>query len=68
MVPVALNSGLFWPRRRFLKFPVKITLSFLPPIEPGLPRREFAAKLEASIETASDELHAEARRAFDLPE
>jgi len=59
-VPVALNSGLFWPRRRFLRHPGTIVLEFLPPIEPGLRRREFMERLEASIETATDRLLAEA--------
>ena len=59
-MPVALNSGLFWPRRRFLRHPGTIVLEFLPPIEPGLRRREFMERLEASIETATDRLLAEA--------
>ena len=42
VVPAALNSGIFWPRRRFLKFPGRIIVEFLPPIEPGLDRRAFS--------------------------
>jgi 1-acyl-sn-glycerol-3-phosphate acyltransferase len=56
VVPVALNSGLFWGRRAFLKRPGTITVEFLPPIPPGLPRRQFIAELESRIETASDRL------------
>lgn len=56
VVPVALNSGLFWGRRAFTKRPGLITVEFLPPIPPGLPRREFMAELERRIETASDRL------------
>ena len=59
-VPVALNSGLFWPRRRFLRPPGTIVLEFLPPIEPGLRRREFMERLETSIEAATGRLLAEA--------
>jgi 1-acyl-sn-glycerol-3-phosphate acyltransferase len=62
VVPVALNSGVFWPRRRFVKFPGIITVEFLKPIAPGLDRREFMALLEAQIEAASSRLEAEARR------
>ena len=58
-IPVALNSGLFWPRRTFRRFPGKITIEFLPPIEPGLKKREFLQRLEAEIETACDKLHQE---------
>ncbi len=61
VVPVALNSGLFWGRRKFLKKPGRIVLEFLEPIAPGLPRKEFTAELERRIETASVRLVAEAR-------
>ncbi len=53
VVPVALNSGLFWRRRGFLKQPGTITLEFLPPIAPGLPRKAFLARLEEAIEGRS---------------
>ena len=51
-LPVALNSGVFWPRRRFLRYPGTIVLEVLDPIPPGLSREEFAARLEHDIETA----------------
>ncbi|MCK6450704.1 MAG: 1-acyl-sn-glycerol-3-phosphate acyltransferase [Alphaproteobacteria bacterium] len=60
VVPVALNSGVFWGRRAFLKKPGTIVVEFLPPIPPGLPRRQFLGELESRIETASDRLAAEA--------
>jgi 1-acyl-sn-glycerol-3-phosphate acyltransferase len=53
VVPVALNSGLFWGRRSFRKRPGVITLEFLPPIPPGLPRTEFMGLLENRIETVA---------------
>ncbi|HEY9548348.1 MAG TPA: lysophospholipid acyltransferase family protein [Kiloniellaceae bacterium] len=53
VVPVALNSGLFWRRRSFLKQPGTIILEFLPPIAPGLPRKVFLARLEQAIEGRS---------------
>jgi 1-acyl-sn-glycerol-3-phosphate acyltransferase len=58
-VPVALNSGLFWPRRRFLRFPGTIRVEFLDPIPPGLERNAFFAKLQEEIETATARLIAE---------
>jgi 1-acyl-sn-glycerol-3-phosphate acyltransferase len=61
-VPVALNSGVFWPRRRFLRFPGTITVEFLDPIPPGLERGAFFAKLQEEIETATARLIAEGRR------
>ena len=63
VVPVALNSGLFWGRRSFLKTPGRIVLEFLPPIAPGLPRAEFTKELERRIETATDALIDNARSA-----
>jgi 1-acyl-sn-glycerol-3-phosphate acyltransferase len=56
VVPVALNSGLFWQRRAFVKRPGLIVVEFLPPIQPGLTRRDFMARLETEIEQASDRL------------
>ena len=61
-VPFALNSGLFWPRRRFLRHPGTIIIEFLPPIPPGLPRRTFQELLEARIEPATARLVAEGRQ------
>lgn len=61
VVPVALNSGLFWARRSILKKPGRIVLEFLEPIAPGLPRKDFLATLERRIEDASARLAEEAR-------
>jgi 1-acyl-sn-glycerol-3-phosphate acyltransferase len=60
LVPAAVNSGLFWGRRAFLKRPGRITLEFLPPIMPGLPRRQLMAEIETRIETATAALAREA--------
>ena len=48
-VPVALNSGKVWPKQGIIKYPGKITISFLKPIEPGLNRDEFIKNLEVKI-------------------
>ncbi len=61
VVPIALNSGLFWRRRGFAKKPGILTIQALEPIAPGMDRRSFMAELETRIETASDRLVAEAR-------
>lgn len=54
VVPVALNSGLYWGRNAFVKRPGTISIVFLPPIAPGLKSRDFMATLEATIETTSN--------------
>jgi 1-acyl-sn-glycerol-3-phosphate acyltransferase len=61
-VPVALNSGLFWPRRKFLRYPGTIRLEVLDPIAPGLPKAEFAERLQRDIESATARLVAEGER------
>jgi len=60
-VPVALNSGLFWPRRSFMRRPGTIVVEFLDPIPPGLPKAEFLRRLADAIEGASARLLAEAK-------
>ena len=54
-LPIALNSGLFWPRRKPLR-PGTIRVEILPVIPPGVPRGVFMAQLEQEIETATGRL------------
>ena len=63
IVPVALNSGLFWGRRSILKRSGRILVEFLPPIEPRLDRRHVMTELERRIEGATAMLVAESMRA-----
>jgi 1-acyl-sn-glycerol-3-phosphate acyltransferase len=53
LVPAAVNSGLFWGRRSFVKRPGRITLEFLEPIPPGRTRRRVMSELERRVETAT---------------
>ena len=48
-IPVALNSGKVWPKSGVIKYPGKITVSFLEPIKPGLNRDKFIRNLEKKI-------------------
>ena len=66
-VPLALNSGLYWPRRIFRRYPGTIIVEFLDPIPPGVPRLEFRRRLEAGIEAASNRLIAEAAASPNPP-
>ena len=59
-VPIALNAGLFWPRRKFLRYPGTVTVEVLDPIAPGLPMEAFFARLQHDIESATARLIAEA--------
>jgi len=60
VIPVALNAGLYWPRRKFACYPGTIRAKFLEPIMPGLSGPEFSAELERRIEEACDELYLKA--------
>jgi 1-acyl-sn-glycerol-3-phosphate acyltransferase len=66
-VPVALNSGLFWPRRSFRRYPGTIVIEILEPVAPGLPRAEARKLIEERIETACARLIAEAGATPDPP-
>ena len=61
-VPVALNSGLFWPRRAFTRLPGTIVVEILDPIPPGLDKSEFFVRLQNDIESATARLVAEGER------
>lgn len=61
-LPVALNSGLFWPRRQFLRYPGTIMVEFLDPLPAGMSRREFIDLVSEQIETASNRLIEAGRR------
>jgi 1-acyl-sn-glycerol-3-phosphate acyltransferase len=60
-VPLALNSGLFWPRRSLLRLPGTIVAEALDPIPPGLDRDTFFTRLQDAIETATARLIQEAQ-------
>ena len=61
-MPVAVVAGLFWPRRKFLRYPGDIKVRFLPPIEPGLEPEAFMERLVSATETAVDALLVDAIR------
>lgn len=67
VVPVAHVAGLYWPRRKFLRYPGTIRARFLPPIPPGLPKEEFMQQLIAQTEAGCDELLVEAAGAPNPP-
>jgi 1-acyl-sn-glycerol-3-phosphate acyltransferase len=64
IVPVALNSGLFWPRNSYMKKPGRVMVEILPPIPPGQDRRQVISELQSRIESATDRLVAEAMPAL----
>lgn len=59
-VPVATNVGVLWPRKGIFRRPGVAVVEFMEPIEPGLPRTEFMAELERTVEEKSNALMREA--------
>ena len=59
-LPVALNTGLFWPRHSFQRRPGTVIIEFLAPIPSGLGRTDFMRTLKAAIEPATNALVAQA--------
>lgn len=56
VVPVALNTGVFWPKNKVIKHPGTAEVHFLPPIEPGMEKRAFLKKLQETIEKEQEKL------------
>jgi len=64
ILPLALNSGMFWGRNSFIKKPGKVIFEFLPVIESGLPDKKVMRALEDRIEERSYALMQEAKQDF----
>lgn len=62
-LPVALNTGLFWPRRSLAFHPGVAVIEVLPPLPAGLSRTQIIPALIDAIEPPSDRLLVEGRRA-----
>lgn len=55
-LPIALNSGLFWPRRSFLRQPGKVLVQILEPIEPGMEKHVLLETLQQRMEVVTNAL------------
>ena len=55
-LPVAHNAGMFWARRSFIRHPGTVLVEFLPLIEAGIPKQAFFARLQETMEAASNRL------------
>ena len=64
LIPIAVNSGLFWGRNAFLRYPGTIVLHILPPLPTGLDHKAVVAELRQRIETATRDLEHEALLRF----
>ena len=62
VVPVAINSGMYWGKRTFLKYPGSIIVEFLEPMPKGLDRGQFLEELATRFDSATSRLEAEVVR------
>ncbi len=62
VLPIALNSGLYWPRRSFMRYPGTIRVNILKPIMPGLSTEEFQIELQSKIESSCMEIYEKAAK------
>jgi 1-acyl-sn-glycerol-3-phosphate acyltransferase len=68
VVPVALDSGLYWSRKSLVLWPGVARARFLPAIPPGLSGEEFRQRLVGAIEGETNRLILEAYdRGLDRP-
>lgn len=57
IIPVALNTGLFWGRGTFMRYPGEIVVRYLPPVSPDIDRRSFSDCVERQVHDASRALY-----------
>lgn len=67
ILPVAMNSGLFWKKNAFFKYPGTVVFEIQPPIPAGLDGKEVMARLQDVLETRSNALVAEEQRKKGTP-
>jgi len=56
ILPIAVNSGLYWPKHTFIKTPGKIIIKILKPIPAKLKKDEVLEKIELVIEEATTKI------------
>lgn len=56
VIPIVLNTGYFWPRRTFLRYPGHVVYEYLEPIQPGLSPKDFLTRLTHTMEEGCRQL------------
>lgn len=64
VVPVALNTGLFWAKNSFLRYPGTIIIEFMEPMPLGMEKKAFMTELQQRIEAKCAELNAESAKKY----
>ncbi len=68
IIPLALNSGIFWRRNSFFKYPGKVVFEFLPAINITAERSEILKTIEHEVEMHSNQLMQDAKAAYPYVE
>ena len=56
ILPIAVNSGHYWPKHTFIKTPGKIIIKILKPIPAKLKKDEVLEKIESAIEEETNKI------------
>ncbi len=64
VIPVALNTGLFWKKNSFLRYPGTVVIDFLSPMEAGLDKKQFMSELQDRIEERCATLNEESVKKY----
>jgi 1-acyl-sn-glycerol-3-phosphate acyltransferase len=67
-LPVGVNTGLYWPRRGFLRRPGTAVIEICDPVPAGLDREIAFAMIKERIEASSERLLREGKRELGLDE
>jgi 1-acyl-sn-glycerol-3-phosphate acyltransferase len=67
IIPMALNTGSFWPRTSWIKHGGKITFEFLEPVKEKNDIQLIMKDLETRLEARSNELCKQAEAEYNLP-
>ena len=56
IVPIALNSGLFWPKNSWLKYPGTMKMKILPVLDKEINNKDILSQLQHIIDSNSNDL------------
>lgn len=67
VIPITLNTGYFWARRSFLRYPGTVVYQYLDPIPPGLSEKDFIERLQQTLEKGTQALNQETHENLKPP-
>ena len=59
VIPIAVNTGFFWKKSSFMRYPGKVIFEFMEPLPAGMDKKTFMSELQKRIEGKCAELNAE---------